>query len=184
MKTYTDSKYRSANSIEQKTNNIMKFIKLIIISLFVLFALVTVLGLLFPSMVIVSRAVDINAPKDSIYLLVKDINGWKKWVEGMNENSVTITSPIKATLGKTEVIITSATPNKIASVWTGRNGNAQTNAINLIKDSSQAVTVVQWEFQQQLKWYPWERFASMMNDKILGTMMEKNLNNLKALTEK
>jgi hypothetical protein len=43
---------------------------------------------------------------------------------------------------------------------------------------------VQWQFEQKVKWYPWERLGSMMNDKILGTMMEKNLNNLKALVEK
>jgi hypothetical protein len=162
---------------------IMRFIKLIGFSVVILFALVTGLGLLFPSQVLVSRAVDITAPKDSILLLVKDVNGWKKWVEGMNDQSVVISSPSKALLGKTDVTITKVSDSSITSIWVGRNGNQQIGSINLFGDSTRIQTVVQWEFQQQLKWYPWERFASMMNDKILGTMMEKNLNNLKALVE-
>ena len=162
----------------------MRFLKLIGISVVILFVLVTALGLLFPSQVIVSRAVDITAPKNSILLLVKDVNSWKKWVEGMNDQTVVISSPTKAILGKTDVTITSVNDSSIASTWVARNGNIQTCSINLFGDSTKVQTVVQWEFQQQLKWYPWERFASMMNDKILGTMMEKNLNNLKVLAEK
>ncbi len=161
----------------------MRFIKLIVISVLVLFCLVTTLGLLFPSVVIVSRAVDINAPKDSIFLLVKDINGWRKWMEGLNYTTVTMSSPTKAILGKTEVAITAATPANITSDWVSKNGSKQTSAINIFGDSTQPKAVVQWQFVQQLKWYPWERFASMMNDKILGTMMEKNLNNLKTILE-
>ena len=161
----------------------MRFIKLIGISVIVLFGLVTALGLLFPAKVIVSRAVDISVYKDSILPFIKDFNGWQKWMEGMNKNTAVIASPTKATLGKTSVTITAITPNKVASTWLDKNGNTQTSTINLFNDITNIKTVVQWEFQQQLKWYPWERFASMMNDKILGTMMEKNLNNLKAILE-
>jgi hypothetical protein len=56
--------------------------------------------------------------------------------------------------------------------------------MRLIGDSLQKVTVVQWQFEQKIKWYPWEKFGSMMNDKILGTMMEKNLGNLRKLIER
>ncbi len=161
----------------------MRFIKLTIISIIVLFGLVTALGLMFPSRVIVSRAIDVTAPKDSILLVIKDFNGWQKWLEGMTERNVVIASPTKARLGKTDVTITAVTSNKVASTWVDNNGNIQTSTINLFNDGARVQTIVQWEFQQQLKWYPWERFASMMNDKILGTMMEKNLNNLKLLVE-
>ncbi|MBC7650787.1 MAG: hypothetical protein H7101_03465 [Deinococcales bacterium] len=161
----------------------MRFIKLIGISIIILFGLVTALGLLFPAKVIVSRAVDISTSKDSILPLIKNFNGWQKWMDGMTENTVVVASPTNATLGKTAVTITAITSNKVAATWLDKNGNTQTSSINLFNDSTNIKTVVQWEFQQQLKWYPWERFASMMNDKILGTMMEKNLNNLKTILE-
>jgi len=43
---------------------------------------------------------------------------------------------------------------------------------------------VQWQFEQKLKWYPWEKFASLMSDKIMGPMMEANLDELRKLVEK
>ncbi len=162
----------------------MKLIKLTLISILVLFAIATGIGLLFPATVIVSRAVNINAPKDSIYALIKDLNGWKQWVNGMNENNVTIETPVKGQLGNSAVVIESNRQDTIRSIWTGRKGDTQLSYINLYHNNGQMETVVQWEFRQQLNWYPWERFGSMMNDKILGTMMEKNLNNLKELLER
>jgi hypothetical protein len=45
------------------------------------------------------------------------------------------------------------------------------------------MTVVQWQFVQEVNWYPWERFSSMMNDRIIGTLLEKNLNQLKKTVE-
>ncbi len=161
----------------------MRFLKLIGISIIILFMLITVLGLLFPSEVIVSRAVDITAPKDSIRMLLKDFNGWKQWVDGMNDPSVKINSPTKALLGKTQVTITNITDSSIVSTWVAQNGNVQHATIYFFTEGTNAQTVVHWQFSQQLKWYPWERFASMMNDKILGTMMEKNLSNLKTLVQ-
>jgi len=161
----------------------MKLIKLALVSILILFAIATGIGLLFPATVIVSRAVNINAPKDTIYTLVKDLNGWKQWVNGMNENNVTIETPLKGQLGNSSVVIQSNQRDTIHSVWTGRKGDEQLSDIHLYHNNGQMETVVQWEFRQELSWYPWERFGSMMNDKILGTMMEKNLNNLKDLLE-
>src|ERR1700743_1039843 len=142
----------------------MKLIKLALISFVMLFAVATAIGLLFPATVIVSRAVNINAPKDTIQALVKDLNGWKQWVNGMNENNVTIESPVKGQLGHSTVTITGNQGDTIRSVWTGRKGNEQLSNIHLYHNNGQMETVVQWEFIQHLKWYPWERFGSMLND--------------------
>ena len=102
----------------------------------------------------------------------------------MNNTSVKISAPLKANLAGTAVDITDITDSTIISSWTGSSGSKQLSTMRVIGDSLQKVTVVQWQFEQKLKWYPWEKLGSMMNDKILGTMMEKNLNNLKQLLEK
>jgi hypothetical protein len=161
----------------------MKFIKLGIISLVVLFVAATFIGLLFPSTVIVSRAVNISAPKDSIYGYIKNLNEWKLWIDGLNDASVKIETPLKGELGNTIVNIIKDSAGSVESEWIGRGDHKQISSISLFRDSTQTQTVVQWQFVEKLKWYPWEKFGSMMNDKILGTMMEKNLNNLKALVE-
>ncbi len=162
----------------------MKLIRLAVISIVLLFILATLLSALLPSTVLVSRAVNIERPRDSIMPFVTDINQWASWIEGMSDTSVMIQSAHKAKLGGTDVTITSITDSTVISAWTGRNGNMQTSTMNLIGEPSKNITIVQWQFVQKLKWYPWQKLGSIMNDKILGTMMEKNLNRLKALVEK
>jgi len=163
----------------------MKYIKLFLVSFAILFLVVTCLGLLFPSTVVVSRAVDITASKDSIYLFIKDINGWKKWIDGVSESNLTIESPLVAKLGNTLVTISpsKATDSVINAEWQSRNGEKQESRLELYQQKGQFTAVVHWEFVQHIGWLPWERFSSMMNDKIMGTMMEKNLNNLKVAVE-
>lgn len=162
----------------------MKLIKLVFFSVLSLFAIASFIGILLPSNVLVSRAVDIVAQKDSIRPYINDINQWKDWMDGMEQASVTIHSPIKADLAGTEVLLTNITDSSVVSTWTSKKGMLQTSTIRIIGNASQKKAIVQWQFEQKLPWYPWERLGSMMNDKILGTMMERNLNNLKMLAEK
>lgn len=161
----------------------MKLIKLGLISVVVLFLITTLMSALMPSSVLVSRAINIHAPRDSIRTYVQDIHQWKRWIEGMDKPEVTIFSPETADLGGTKVAITQKTDSTILSTWITRSGNEQISTLRMISEPSQGVTIVQWQFVQKVKWYPWEKFGSMMNDKVIGTMMEKNLNTLKVLAE-
>lgn len=161
----------------------MKLIKLGLISLIVLGIIVTLIGLLFPSTVLVSRAVDIKAPIDSIKYRVGNMEQWKGWIAGMNDASVKINSATDAQLENTHVQISSITDSSVVSTWTSLNGQVQLSTIRIIGNSSQDYAVVQWQFVQHIGWYPWDRFGSMMNDKIMGTMMEQNLQSLKKSLE-
>lgn len=162
----------------------MKLIRLALMSVLFLFVIASLIGIVLPSNVLVSRAVNITAPKDSIFPYIKDIEQWKQWMDGMQQASVHIHSALAADLAGTKVDITNVSDSTVVSSWVTKNGHLQTSTIHFIGDPSQKITVVQWQFEQKLKWYPWERLGSMMNDKILGTMMEKNLNNLRSLVEK
>ncbi len=162
----------------------MKLIRLALFSVLTLFVIASVIGILLPSNALVSRAVNITATKDSIFPYIKDIEQWKQWMDGIQQASVNIHSANSADLAGTTVTITSISDSTVVSSWKTKTGKLQTSTVRLIGDSSQKITVVQWQFEQKLKWYPWERLGSMLNDKILGTMMEKNLNNLRLLVEK
>lgn len=161
----------------------MRFIRLIFFSILSLFAIASFIGILLPSGVLVSRAVDIAAPKDSIFPYVKDINQWKKWMDGLQQATAKESSANHTEIGGTIIDIISVTDTTVVSTWTTKTSAVQKSTVRMIANPSQHVTIVQWQFEQKLKWYPWERFGSMMNDKILGTMMEKNLNNLKNISE-
>src|SRR5882762_332280 len=60
---------------------VMRFIKLALISVVVLFALLTGIASLLPSQVRISRAVDISAPPATIYPKLGDIKTWDSWNE-------------------------------------------------------------------------------------------------------
>lgn len=162
----------------------MRFIKLGLISVVAIFFVVLFLSILMPSMVLVSRAIDINAPVDSIKYHVSDLNEWTSWINGMQSSAVKISSAKEAQLGASKVTITAITDTTVVTGWTSRANSFQLSTIRFIGRPNSTVTTVQWQFEQHLKWYPWEKLGSFMNDKILGPMMEQNLLNLKHLVEK
>jgi thiamine kinase-like enzyme len=161
----------------------MRVIKLALISILALFVVMCFFSLMMPSTVIVSRAVDINAPADSIKLHVSDLQQWVYWVKGMNSKAVNIKSATAADLGRQQLTIESVTDSTVVSSWSSTSSSTQISTIRFIKAPQRNLTIVQWQFVQKLKWYPWEKFGSFMNDKILGPMMEQNLQNLKLLSE-
>ncbi|MEI8074694.1 MAG: hypothetical protein WCH78_08095 [Bacteroidota bacterium] len=161
----------------------MSVIKLGLISILALFTVMSFFSLMMPSTVIVSRAVDIYAPTDSIKYYVSDLNQWTLWVKGMNSKLVTIKSAKEADLGRQQLSIESITDTTVVSNWSSQTASTQISTIRFIPAPERHLTIVQWQFVQKLRWYPWEKFGSFMNDKILGPMMEQNLQNLKRLSE-
>ena len=157
----------------------MRLIKLAAISVAVLFVVITLIGLLFPSKVIVSRVVDILQPVDSVYSLTKDLYGWQKWVKSMQNQPVL--SATKSKIGNSTIAIIAASSSKISGKWIEKNGDEQTFAINII--ANQNNSIVNWQFEQDVKWYPWARLGSMVNEKVIGAMMEENLASLKKVSE-
>lgn len=151
----------------------MRFIKLGLISAVVFFVLFTLGGLLLPSHNVVSRAVNIKAKPVAILPLMQDKNQWQLWMEGMDSASVN---------KRQQIQITSVSDSLIVANWKTAEVT-YTTKFRLIYSAGQAVTIVQWQFEQDVAWYPWERLSSLMNDKILGTLMEKNLARLQLVVE-
>ncbi|MEX6687755.1 SRPBCC family protein [Danxiaibacter flavus] len=160
----------------------MRLIKLAVISFVVFFILLTAMGSLFPSNVLVSRAVDISASPDSIRAYIDDYQKWNEWMEGAKESEYKVTSSdsVKAFYGNVIITLIKKEPNKWQHRWKAGK-SIQLSSIQII--SSGSVSTVQWQFEEHVKWYPWEKIGSMMNDKILGGNMEKSLANLKKIVE-
>jgi hypothetical protein len=159
----------------------MRVIKLGLISLLVLGLLATSIGFLFPSTVLVSRAIDIKSYKQPVYILVSDLRNWKPWLEGMDNPNVIVYDSISAKLGNTSVNITSLTDTTVVSIWKNSSSADQVSTIRLISDSSKKNTIVQWQFVQEVKWYPWEKFSGLFIEKVTGASYEYGLANLNKL---
>jgi hypothetical protein len=168
----------------------MKILKLAIISVVGLFLLVTVFSLLLPSNVIISRAIDINAPLDSVYPLVSDLSYWPAWMENYASSKTELSSASSKgkgaalKMGEVKVIINESDPKKISATWQSGESRPLPGEFNFIGTDTSGHLTVQWQFNQKVKWYPWEKFASIVSDKALGPFMEKSLDNLKNLAER
>lgn len=147
--------------------------------------MVTIIGLMFPSRVVVSRAVDIQAPKDSIKAYLSDLQRWKSWMKGMEDSNSTVLNEKEARIGNTYVTLLNMPQgsDSIPAIWKTNNNGTLISFFQLVGTAPDKPVTLHWEFEQHIGWLPWERFSSMLTDKILGTMMEKDLNNIKEITE-
>lgn len=144
----------------------MRVVKLGIISIIVFALLMYLMSLLLPSQVRISRAINITAKAEEIYPYVARASRWKSW------NTIT-TDSINISVLKLE-------PGLIQTNWNYKNRNI-ISSFRL--EESSGITVVQWYFDFDLNWYPWEKFGSITFDRQFGGPMEASLNNLKNLIE-
>ncbi len=167
----------------------MKFIKLAIISIIVLFLILTALGLLLPSTVRVTRSITILTSRNTLYHYVGDMKQWPLWMEGMDANAIKFTNSktsghgAVAIVGKQQIYMVKDTGNIIESVWQNNNRSHQLCVFQLYSDTAINTTTCNWYFEQKLNWYPWERLPAIANDKILGPFMEHSLDKLKEIAE-
>jgi hypothetical protein len=163
----------------------MRILKLAVISVIVLFLIATAFSLLLPSQVIISRAIDIYASKGKVYNSINEPEQWKYWIENRDSLPVSVTQKEQKVfvLGTTKAWIITSNQTQINTLWQVGNGQTIPGEFNFIEQKGSDYITLQWKFVQQVKWYPWEKFASIVSDKILGQFMEASLDNLKKHTE-
>jgi hypothetical protein len=149
----------------------MRLVKLAFLSFFFIFLVVTVISLLIPSRVRISKAVNLNARPDSIFSLIKDENRWSQWHPAYMDSS-----------GQWKTIRNRVIENTDSSYLlelqqAGRK--AVTSGWVLHRYAYSDSLTLQWYMDFKLSWYPWEKFSSMFYEKTYGIMMEQGLSNLR-----
>ena len=161
----------------------MRALKLFLISAVVIFCILTAISLLLPSHVRVSRAINIAATPQQIMPQIADLSKWGPWNKLLDDSSVTTTSVAasKIQTNRFDISLLVAENDSVSTSWTQPNGKVFTGNFSLI--TSGDVTIVQWYFDFNLRWYPWEKFASIIYDDRMGPGMENSLTHLKGLVE-
>jgi len=157
----------------------MRLIKLAIISFFFLFGVITLISLLIPSQVRISKAIDLTSDGVNVLDLVGDKEKWPLWhpaYEPTNDsiyNSWLEHTSWKKITQNDSVVIVELQPegkNPIINGWKLYRHNHST---------STTPETLQWYMDFKLSWYPWQKFSSLFYEGTYGKMMEKGLNNLK-----
>ena len=165
----------------------MRIIKLGIISIICFSLLITGISLFFPSHVRISKAIDITTNKDSLMSQVGDPANWKKWYPGADTLAYfVVAGKIKGivTGDKQALEITEINDSAVLAMNVGPNSKGGESGWNIFPGRIPNSLTVQWYMDFHLRWYPWEKFSSLLLEKRYGAMMEQGLTRLKAELEK
>jgi hypothetical protein len=168
----------------------LRFVKLFFISAIMLFLVVTLLSAILPSHIRISRAINIGAPIEKVYKIIDDLATWDKWngfiintpLTHKSVSSPSVGSGAKIASDQLIVRIEKSGTDSIVTSWEQANAKHFSGGYNIMQLRADSVTV-QWYFDFHFKWYPWEKFTSLVYDKQLGPVMEESLGQLKKVAE-
>jgi hypothetical protein len=167
----------------------MRIIKLALLSFTILFLLVTGISLFVPSHVRISKAINVKANNDTIMAQLADATQWKNWYPGMDSaKPFYVEGKIKGAVLNEQthsyIVITQQTKDEVQAELVTSKIRPVINVWKTIHYTVSDSTTVQWYMEFNLRWYPWEKFASLLFENSYGQQMEQGLTNLKAKLEK
>jgi uncharacterized membrane protein len=156
----------------------MRLLRFFLISVLVLSLLLFGIGLLMPSRVVVSRAIDLPVAATKVLPLLQNIQQWPRWMQGLDSSTIKQVNDSVYQLGNLRVNWITRTDSLMLSEWHSQKGTMQLSTMQLISIPQGQGCTVQWQFEQAVGWWPWERLGSMMNEKIMGPQLQTNLQRL------
>lgn len=172
----------------------MRLIKGFIVAMAGLFIMITLVSLLIPSKVMVSRGVVVNAPAAKVFAAIGNLHQWKKWqpvfksdssgVQFGNDSTVVGSYCEWVTAGKKNKFVFTAKAEMQLTAALQREGeNDVMNMISVLPLADSNKVQVEWKALTKLKWYPWEKFYGIFIEKMTGPGYDDALNSLKAYIE-
>ncbi len=156
----------------------MRIIKLGLISLFFLFVLVTLISLLIPGRVRISKAINLaGGSEQRVWNLVRDTGRWSAWLPmmrpGVDNRRI---DPIR-------VVGDERTDSTTVMQWQQGSRDPLTTVFQIHHPHADSLTL-QWYIDFHLGWLPWKKFGSLFLENTYGTMMQEGLENMKAEIER
>lgn len=169
----------------------MRHLKLALISFIFLFLLITGFSLFIPSHIRISKAINIKAGKDSIMMQIRDAAKWKNWYPGLDtaklyyENGIVkgVMLNDKDPDHPVYIHIIKEEPGEITAEFITQKRKPVINGWRTISYSTTDSITLQWYMDFHLRWYPWEKFSSLLLERSYGSKMEQGLTNLKKLLQ-
>ena len=158
--------------------------RLVIGSLIIFSIVILFLFALFPSDISVSRLIRISHSSDQVIRKIANLQDWKNWNEFIystdakgNAGLMTDSSD-SVSIHKTDFTVERIKylQDTILTRW--QHGNESFTGNFVVTPQTSDQTILEWTLYFHVKWYPWDKLASMFYDKQLGPVMEKSLLNL------
>jgi hypothetical protein len=153
-------------------------LKLIIASLIIFSIVILFLFALFPSDIPVSRLIQIRASPQEVQKKISNLLAWRSWNDMLisepdtNNNQPGEIRSNYISRGVFSIEILKNVKDTVITLW--KNGRKSFTGTYILTEMN-GQTVLEWTLKFHIKWYPWEKLASMFYDKQLGPQMESSL---------
>jgi hypothetical protein len=164
----------------------MRALKLAILSFVFLFLLMTAFSLFIPSNIRISKAVNVMARDEMVFHYVADLAAWKQWHPALKElpqNEIVVLQNGDLRIKDNTIALLEKKPDEIITELKKDKGRPVVSGIKLLHHAGSDSLTLQWYMDFRLRWYPWEKFKSLLYENIYGVHMERGLSNLKALLQ-
>ena len=150
--------------------------------------MLTSLSLLFPPHLHIARNISISSSMEKIYAVISDLHTWNKWNKMVTDSTLSNVEISADSHSETSdqlgIFLQKDSLGGIEIFWKQHDGKQFNGGFKLMQLTADSTSItVQWYFDFTFKWYPWEKFSSLVYDKQFQPLMEVSLNNLKQLIE-
>lgn len=175
--------------------SIMRILKLIIVGILGIMAVMMIISVFIPSLVVMERSIVIKAPKEYIFQQVNDFNNWKNWSPWILSDS-TMVITFEDTEGgegsvflnwenstsKGTINISKSVPFELIETTIERDNFSPVKGTHKFEELAEGVRV-HWNMQTDMGKSPYRKYKGFFLDTMIGSKMEKGLQNLKEYTE-
>ena len=168
----------------------MRYIKLFFLSVIVLFLVLAGIAALFPRHLRMSRAINMGVSREQAFRQISDLGTWDSWNLFITNAPLTHRRVSVVSQGKGPVLssdqltiaVENANPDSVTTIWKQANAKEFSGGFNLLQLQPDSITL-QWYFDFNFRWYPWEKLSSLLYERNLGPVMEESLARLKEKLE-
>lgn len=152
--------------------------------------MLSLLSLLLPSKITITKSVRINASSGEVHEYVNDLRKWPEWFLPMEDSSMTIiyadgdaSVTIKDTKGKEMTL--EKMPSTMDTINVALRTPSATRVFYqfILISKNDYNTQVVFNVNTYFKWYPWEKVRGVFLDKMSGPMYQKSMLQLEKKVE-
>ena len=161
----------------------MRLLKQIAIGLITFSVILLLFSFLLPSKISVSKSVLVHASHSRVMAALLHIEDWKNWNPILQDSAVkySISSPRQV-----EWVSTDGVPNaiqleqfaqdSISVIISSKNKQVFLSGFTVVSHQQDSLlTKVEWWINEDIKWYPWEKFYGLFSESFRETYMDNNL---------
>lgn len=166
---------------------IIQWLRLLIGSFLVLFLLIFLISLFFPSKVRVSRAMNVKASATAMLGPIGDMRRWTEWnpfLDSVDHSGIRYEGsagqwPEKMVLNEITVSWIRRDSAEWVAEMKGLDGKKLLSGFQMITHAGSDSSTLQWYMDFHMGWLPWEKFGGLLIEKSYGPRLEQGLMRLR-----